>query len=160
MTKQSEFVVSERNLFPMIESMLAEGKKVRFRVSGNSMWPFVVHNRDSVLLVSCDRTRLKKGDIILFETVGQHHILHRITKVKKGGYITTGDGNLHRDGFVPEDAVRAKVECIYRKGKKIDCGRWYWKIVFGLWMVAFPVRGGVRKAIRWGRLQFQRIRRS
>lgn len=82
------------------------------------MWPLIINNRDSVILEQCDCTCLKKGDIILFKTSLEHYVLHRITKVKKGGYITTGDGNLHRDGFVPKKAVRAKARIIYRKDKK------------------------------------------
>lgn len=140
MAGMSELVVSGKNLFPVIEEMLREGKSVRFPVSGNSMHPFIIHNRDSVLLVPSSGRQLKKGDIILFCRSEESYILHRITKVKKGGYITTGDGNLYRDGFVPEEAVRAKAELIYRKNLVIDCRRWYWKFIFRLWMMAFPIR--------------------
>lgn len=138
--KTPEFIISERYLFPMIETMLEEGRKVRFTVSGNSMWPFIISNRDSVLLIPCEKTSLKKGDIILFQTGCGHYILHRITKVLKSGYITTGDGNLQRDGLVPWENVRAKVSVIYRKERVIECDRWYWKIIFRIWMLTFPIR--------------------
>lgn len=140
MINTSDFDVAGRNLFPVIEEMLEDGKSVRFTVSGNSMWPLIINNRDSVLLVPRSNKRLKKGEIILFRTGISHYVLHRITKVKKGGYITTGDGNLHRDGFVAEAAVRAKVTVVYRKNRIIDCNKWYWKMVFHSWMAAFPVR--------------------
>lgn len=136
----SDFRISGANLFPVIEAMLSEGRPVRFTVSGNSMWPLISHNRDSVLLVPCDAKHLKKGDIILFQTSATHYVLHRITKSVPGGYITTGDGNLHRDGFVPTEAIRAKVSTVYRKDKTIDCDCWYWKILFHVWMALFPFR--------------------
>lgn len=147
MTDVSEFQISGRNLFPVIEKMLEEGRSVKFTVSGNSMWPLIAHNRDCVLLVPCKEKHLKKGDIILFQAGVGHYVLHRITKVKRGGYITTGDGNLHRDGFVPESAVRAKVAVVYRKDKMIECDKWYWKMLFRLWMAAFPVRYSFMKII-------------
>lgn len=147
MEEKSGFVVSEKELFPVIEEILESGKEVRLTVSGNSMWPFIRHNRDSVILIPCDASSLKKGDIILFEAAKDHYILHRITKVKKDGYITTGDGNLHRDGFIAQKAVRAKVNLVYREGRVIDCGKWYWKAVFRLWMAAFPVRRYLKKAL-------------
>lgn len=140
MRKPSELEVSGKNVFPRIEEMLAAGKRVRFPVSGKSMHPLLIHNRDSVLLAPCSGERLKKGDIILFCSGEEHYMLHRITKVKRGGYITTGDGNLYRDDFVPETAVRAKAELLYRKNRVIDCRRWYWKLVFRLWMAAFWLR--------------------
>lgn len=136
----SDFRVSGANLFPIIEEMLAKGKPVRFTVSGNSMWPLISHNRDSVLLVPCDKENLKKGDIILFRRSESRYVLHRITEVKEGGYITTGDGNCHRDGFVPYNAVCARASKVYHKDRTIECDRWYWKTVFGVWMAAFPVR--------------------
>lgn len=147
MMETSDFNVSGQNLFPVIEAMLEEGRQVRFTVSGNSMWPLISHNRDSVLLIPCDTKQLKKGDIILFQTSVSHYVLHRITKVKKDGYITTGDGNLTRDGFVPSESVRAKAAVVYRKNRVIDCNKWYWKIIFRVWMAAFPVRYFLIKAI-------------
>lgn len=143
----SEFVISNEILFSMTEKLLAEGKSVKFTVSGNSMWPLIIHNRDSVMLIACKRDELKKGDIILFKTNPYHYVLHRITKVVKGGYITTGDGNLHRDGFVPYEQVVAKVSEIYRKDKVIDCNKWYWKLIFRIWMFLFPVRGLLQRLI-------------
>lgn len=147
MKSNSDFIISERDLFPEIEKVLKEGKFVRFTVSGNSMWPLIIHNRDSVLLTSCEKINLKKGDIILFYVGQGHHMLHRITSIKQGGYITTGDGNLHRDGFIPVENVIAKVEKIYRKDKIINCNRWYWKFIFRLWMMMFPIRGFMQKII-------------
>lgn len=147
MNKKSDFIISERFLFPEIKKMLEEGKSVSFTVSGNSMWPLIIHNRDSVILSSCDNQHLKKGDIILFHAGAGHHVLHRITSVKLGGYITTGDGNLHRDGFVSVEDVIAKVEKIYRKDKVIDCDKWYWKLIFRIWMIMFPIRGFLQRVI-------------
>lgn len=143
----TNFMISTHKLFPVIEGILSEGRQVRFTVSGNSMWPFIIHNRDSVLLTSCDANKLKKGTIILFQTEFGNYVLHRITKVVQDGYITTGDGNLHRDGFVSYDGVKAKVIKIYRKEKEISCDDWRWKIVFRIWMSAFPIRKYLQKLI-------------
>lgn len=140
MMKQSDLTVSGRNVFPVIEAMLQEGKNVKFTVSGNSMWPLIAHNRDSVLLSPCDNVKLKKGEIILFRSSIGHYVLHRISSVKKSGYITTGDGNLHRDAFVPMSNVIAKVTAVYRKGKTINCEKWTWKLTFRIWMALFPIR--------------------
>ena len=36
----------------MVEEQLASGKRVRFPVSGISMTPWIIHNRDQVELIS------------------------------------------------------------------------------------------------------------
>lgn len=147
MKNQSDFIISEHRLFPIVKEVLAEGKRVRLTVSGNSMWPLIIHNRDSVLLVPCEKKNLTKGEIILFHAGYGHYMLHRITSVKAGGYITTGDGNLHRDGFINSEEVIAKVKKIYRKDKIINCSKGYWKLTFRIWMIMFPIRGLLQKLI-------------
>lgn len=139
--------ISQRVMFPLVEEMLNDGKDVRFTVSGNSMWPLIANQRDSVLLTPCESDELKKGDIILFKATKTHWVLHRITDVREDGYITTGDGNLHRDPFIPKEAVRGKVKTIYRKDRIIDCEKKRWNALFRLWMIAFPMRGTLQKMI-------------
>lgn len=137
--ESSTLMVSEKELFPMMLEMLNEGKDVRFNISGNSMFPLLVHHRDSVVLRKCNN-ELRKGDIILFKVSNYHHVLHRITKVLNDGFITTGDGNLHRDGFVSNEKVIAKAITIYRKDKVIDVSDWKWKFIFSIWMFLYPIR--------------------
>lgn len=147
MMQEKSGVVSERQLFPLIEEELRQRRKVRFTVSGNSMWPWIIHNRDSVLLEKTDVNTLKKGDIILFRTEQGHHVLHRITGVTRVGFITTGDGNLHRDGLVPFDAVLARAAAIHRKDRVISCDSLGWRLLSRFWMLTFPVRAFEQKMI-------------
>lgn len=135
-----ERYISGQDLFPVIEEQLALGNRVCFTVSGTSMTPWIIHNRDQVELISAKGLTLKKGDIILFQPFSGKYVLHRITRIVSGGYITTGDGNLHRDGFIPPEAIIGKTVMIHRKGKNIDCSSLLWRIVFWIWMALFPIR--------------------
>lgn len=135
-----DFSVSCQDIFPIIEEQLNQGKSVRFIVSGISMTPWIINNRDQVEIISARGLTLKKGDIVLFQPFQGRYILHRITKILPDGYITTGDGNLYRDGFIASDSVIGKVIIIYRKGKAISCDRLRWKLLFRLWMALFPFR--------------------
>ena len=139
--------VSGQTLFPLIEAQLDEGRHVRFTVSGSSMAPLLIHGRDSVELVCARGAALKKGDIILFQPFPGRYILHRITRVLPGGYITTGDGNLHRDGFVPAPCVMGKAVAVYRTGRRISCSALHWRLLFRLWMALFPVRGALLRLL-------------
>ncbi len=62
--------------FEFVEQELKEGRSVRFKVKGYSMQPLIMNLRDEVLLKPCVAADVKKGDIVLFKSNGQH-ILHR-----------------------------------------------------------------------------------
>ena len=91
---------------------------------------------------------LKTGDIILFQKPEGKYILHRITKIEDDLFETTGDGNCFRDGFFSFSCVKAKVVCLIRKDKKIDCKSWIWKVVFQTWMLLFPIRKYLLKFLK------------
>ncbi len=89
MTKQSnnenniEKCISTQEIFPVIMELLKQGKKVIFNVSGMSMAPWIMNNRDRVLLSGAMGQALKIGDIILFQNSRGDYILHRIYKKKE-----------------------------------------------------------------------------
>lgn len=154
MENEKKQYVSGSELFPLIIEQLEQGKRVCFTVSGSSMMPWIVNNRDSVELISAKNIQLKKGDIILFQPLKHKYVLHRIIKVCSTGYLTAGDGNLYADGIASKESVIAKAVSIRRKGKEIDCEKIRWKIVFHIWMLLFPVRGYLLKGIgRMGRFR-------
>ena len=76
----------------------------------------------------------------LLQTPLGNYLLHRVTKVTALDFETTGDGNCFRDGYFPFLCLRAKVVKLIRKGKEIDCSLWYWRIVFFIWNLLFPIR--------------------
>lgn len=136
------------DLFSVIEPMLEEGNQAVINVSGMSMWPFICHNRDQVVLEKCDETRLKKGDVILFRPIPEKYILHRITTLEKDYFETTGDGNCFRDGRFRYGCIRAKAVRFIRKGKTIDCESPLWKAVFALWCALYPIRPFLLRTLR------------
>ncbi len=140
MENQGKLVVSTHDLFPVIVESLSTGHQVKFTVSGNSMRPWIVDNRDQVLLVGTSGKRLKIGDIILFQTNYGKYILHRIYKYDKDGYRTLGDGCLSEDGFISSSDIIGKAIKIYRKGKIIDCNSLIWRYIFWMWLKLLPIR--------------------
>lgn len=139
-------LISSKELFSAIEELLAEGRQAAFTVTGMSMWPFLCHGRDQVIVEACRSDMLRKGDIILLQTPLQTYLLHRITKITADGFVTTGDGNCFRDGEFPFSCFRAKVTCLIRKGKRVRCSGWKWNALSRLWMAMFPVRKWVFNA--------------
>lgn len=58
--------VSGCELFPLIIEQLELGRRVRFTVSGSSMMPWIVNNRDSVELIFAKGLQLKKETSFYF----------------------------------------------------------------------------------------------
>lgn len=71
-------------------SVLQEGQEVPLLIVGHSMEPFLIHERDMVLL-SPTHSGIKKGDIVLFRRKDGQYILHRIYKIKGDDVYSVGD---------------------------------------------------------------------
>ena len=101
--------------------MIAEGKDVEILAKGESMYPFLRHGKDSVILRRADNLQLY--DIVLAKT-GNEYVLHRIIKIEDNdNIILMGDGNIHDTETVTRTDICAVVTIIARnrgKGKEID----------------------------------------
>lgn len=143
--------ISSKILFMAIEEQLAEGRQASFTVTGMSMWPLICHGRDQVIVEKADRTNIRVGDIILYRVTEEQYILHRITRMEENYFQTTGDGNLHRDLFMPYESIIARVCKVIRDGKEIVCDDLKWKALFRIWMFLFPIRKWIFRA--WFRIR-------
>lgn len=149
METPEKLVLSGADVFPVAEAFLKGGKKARFTVSGNSMWPLIRHNRDSVLLTSLVRP-VKVGDIVLYHRDAQfrQYILHRVYRVIGDKITTLGDGCLAHDAPVAVGQVIGRVEMVYRGKRAIQCDAPFWRSVFWLWRIGFPIRRGLLRVLR------------
>lgn len=144
------FFVSADALFDAVREELNENHRAAFVVSGNSMWPLLASGRDTVILSSVDPEKVRKGDIVLLKEEDGHYLLHRVTKVKDGQIETTGDGCCYRDGFHARNTILARVDEVKRKGRRIRCTSFFWRMAFSLWMALYPLRPLIFRA--WERL--------
>lgn len=120
-----------------------------FTVTGMSMWPLICHGRDKVIIEKADRRNIRIGDIILYRVTEEQYILHRVTRLEKNCFQTTGDGNLHRDPFMPYNSIVARVCKIIRNEKEILCDDLKWKIITRIWMFLFPVRKWIFGSVKY-----------
>ena len=142
-------------LFSAIGEQLAAGRQAIFTVTGMSMWPFLCHGRDEVVIEACDPRSLKKGDILLLQTPPGTYLLHRVTALREDCFETTGDGLCRRDGWFPRSCVRARAVKLIRRGREIRCDAPGWKFVFRVWMGLFPIR----RSLLWLLRRLGRLRR-
>ena len=119
--------------FAWVESKIAEGRSVKFRLKGNSMFPLLRNGKDEVILEKCFPENLKPMDVILFRYRGAH-VLHRIIKRKGNDLLIQGDGSIVAMEHCTVNDVVGKVTSICRSsGKTILIDSWKWKLYSHLW---------------------------
>lgn len=119
-------------------AMLNNQHTVCIGVKGSSMRPFIVGERDSVVLQQPQT--LRKGDIVLAEATQGNYVLHRIVHIAEDRVVLMGDGNLIQKEQCSVEQIRAIAIKVIRSGKYIDCNApsERWKVC--LWMALLPVR--------------------
>lgn len=135
-------------LFDTMEQMLLEGYDAEFTVTGNSMWPFLSHNRDRVVLRHCAPGELKRGEIVLYCPTPGHFRLHRIDAVRKDRFRLVGDGNCSIDGYFEAACVIGRVVRFTRKNKCVDTDQFTYRFLSWLWMLLYPVRPWILRILR------------
>lgn len=107
------------DLAGLLSDMLAAGRTLRFRVSGQSMHP-TIQSGDYVVLHRPDMSNLRMGDLLLCRLPGDRMALHRLIAVYRasdGGIrrlITKGDGVDIPDPPLEPDAVLGRMIGIER----------------------------------------------
>ena len=101
--------------FAQVESEIAAGRCVRFKVKGHSMYPLLRDGKDEVTLspLTCDPS---VNDIVLFRYRGKH-ILHRIISIEGDTYTIQGDGIYLSCECCTREDIIGVVTHIHKNGK-------------------------------------------
>lgn len=67
---------------PVLKELVEEGKEVGMMISGSSMNPFLIHQRDYILMRKPER-ELKVGDMVFFQRNDGAYVMHRIHHINK-----------------------------------------------------------------------------
>ena len=79
--------IDTREYIAMLRELINVGKDVNLTVTGSSMSPFLIHERDTVFLRKPDH-ELKKGDIVFYERDSGQFVLHQILRVNRDNLMT------------------------------------------------------------------------
>ena len=123
----------------MLRDLVNEGKECRLLISGSSMAPFLVHERDSIIFSKPDR-ELRRGDMVFYQRDNGQYVMHRILKVKPEGLYIIGDAQTEVEGPVRPEQVFALVTKVNRKGKWVGPGNFWWWFFSTVWLRLFPIR--------------------
>lgn len=134
-----KLVLPNEILMGEVERLLSQGTTVTIMTKGNSMLPFIVGERDSVILKPYGEPCV--GDIALAHLDNGAYVLHRIIGISDSGVITLmGDGNIRGTEHCHASKLCGKAITVIRKGRKCNPDSKSWIFMFRLWRKMLPLR--------------------
>ena len=119
--------------------LVEDGVSVTLPVNGNSMLPFIIGGKESVMLQK--PVQSKKGEVVLAWTDGCRYVVHRIIAIEGEAVTLMGDGNLSGTEHCTLKDVKAKVTHVVGADERphdLYC-RWR-RVAARLWWHLRPVR--------------------
>ncbi|MCF8256631.1 MAG: hypothetical protein K9J06_03710 [Flavobacteriales bacterium] len=120
MSPEADKVLNTEETFGLGGQMLAEGRTVKLRLGGYSMWPFLLPG-DVATIAPVKADEVLLGDVLVFDR-GDRWIAHRLiskeTKGKNHVLRTRGDSCINEDAPFKEEKLRGKVVEVQR-GRRV-----------------------------------------
>ena len=116
---RERLIVANDILLSEVAALLAEGRESELLTRGDSMRPFILGDRDSVVLRKTDR--LKPGDIALARLADGRWVLHRIVSIGNGNVTLKGDGNLTGTECCLETDIAGIAIEVLKPHRRVDC---------------------------------------
>ena len=119
--------------------LVSEGLCVTLPVNGQSMLPFIIGGKESVILQKPEN--LKVGHVVLAWVDGNHYVVHRITQIDGTTVTLMGDGNLVGVEHCQMSDVRALATHVVdaKGGKHYLYSKWRMRGV-NVWNKLHPIR--------------------
>lgn len=143
-------LVDTSEYLSVLKELTMQGKKVSLLVSGNSMSPFLIHERDQVFFEKPERP-LRKGDIVFYQRDTGQYIMHRIYKIDKRGYYMVGDAQQEIEGPIAREQIFGLVTKVRRKGKIEERGTFWWDFFEKVWIHLILFRPWIRNGYTFWR---------
>lgn len=125
-------ILKPEQLMKVLPDLLEEGVSVPLVISGNSMYPFLKHGRDTVYLSKPERP-IREGDMVLYRRRRGEPVLHRVVSVTEKGLTLLGDRQTGMEPGIRPDCVLAVVTAVRRKGRLIKPGYLVWFFFAKIW---------------------------
>lgn len=114
--------------------LVKEGVSVTLPVSGHSMLPFIIGDKECVILHQPGL--IDVGDVVLAWADGSRYVVHRIVRIDGDRVTLMGDGNLVGTEHCMLNDIKALVthvvddkertHYIYNRWRKSAAKIWYW----------------------------------
>ena len=120
--------------------LVREGVNVTLPVNGNSMLPFIIGDKDSVILRGPGGV-IDVGDVVLAWVDGCRYVVHRIIRIDGDRITLMGDGNVGMTEHCLLGDIKARVtHVVSADNKERDLHNRWRMLAARLWYWLRPVR--------------------
>ncbi len=132
-------MISDHEILEEATRLAKEGLSVTLPVKGNSMLPFIIGGKESVILQKPDHPKV--GDVVLAWVENCRYVVHRIIKIDGHGVVLMGDGNIIGTEHCKIDDICAiATHVVSADGKRHDLySKWRMRAT-RLWWYLRPIR--------------------
>ena len=140
-------VVDTNTYVSILKELTDQGKEVSLLISGNSMEPFLKHQRDIIFFQKPER-ELAVGDIVFYQRRNGQYVVHRIYAIREDGYYILGDGQSLVEGPIQREQIFGLITKVQRKGRWIGPKHFVWKFFVHIWPKLRPIRAIIMRGYR------------
>lgn len=132
-------MISDHEILEEATRLAKEGLSVTLPVKGNSMLPFIIGGKESVILQKPDHPKV--GDVVLAWVENCRYVVHRIIKIDGHDVVLMGDGNIIGTEHCKIDDICAiATHVVSADGKQHDLySKWRMRAT-RLWWYLRPIR--------------------
>ena len=131
-----------------IEKLLEQGKRLRIKPRGYSMYPLIVPGRDEVFVERVSPESLRRGDVVLYRRRDENIlVLHRIWKRKGDAFFLVGDNQKEIEGPLEASQIKGKMTGILRNGHEISTSNVIYLLYSRIWLWLRPGRPQISRVI-------------
>ena len=132
-------MISDHEILEEATRLAKEGLSVTLPVKGNSMLPFIIGGKESVILQNPDHPKV--GDVVLAWVENCRYVVHRIIKIDGHDVVLMGDGNIIGTEHCKIDDICAiATHVVSADGKRHDLySKWRMRAT-RLWWYLRPIR--------------------
>lgn len=132
-------MISDHEILEEATRLAKEGLSVTLPVKGNSMLPFIIGGKESVILQKPDHPKV--GNVVLAWVENSRYVVHRIIKIDGHDVVLMGDGNIIGTEHCKIDDICAiATHVVSADGKRHDLySKWRMRAT-RLWWYLRPIR--------------------
>ena len=132
-------MITDEQIIEEAIRLVEDGVSVTFPVNGNSMLPFIIGGKESVILQKPELPKV--GDVVLAWVEKCRYVVHRIIRIDGDHVTLMGDGNLVGTEHCLFGDIKARVTHVVGADEKPrDLYRPWRRCAARLWWYLRPVR--------------------
>lgn len=132
-------MIDTREYLDTLRGIVEEGHEASMVIAGNSMSPFLIHQRDVICFRKPDGP-LRVGDMVFYQRRSGRYVMHRICRVRPEGFYLVGDGQTEIEGPISRDQIFARIVKVRRKDRWLEPGSFWWEFFARVWIRIIPLR--------------------